>query len=177
MKTKGLLLLLVAAIAAYFTLPWVFIYIGNLLGPNPPRPEIKYGEFPFRLEYEINGQQKAIEDILICEFNGFGVDEGRGKYRKWTEKLASGEEMLILLKVNDSMVISFHPGSAAYYMGDLEMSKNGGSSFPNALYDERDGGITTSGIIEADELLSQYNIKLISWDYTPPISNDFAQTK
>ncbi len=33
------------------------------------------------------------------------------------------------------------------------------------------------GIIPADELLTKYNIKLISWDYTQPIKNNFSTTK
>ncbi|WP_336297944.1 hypothetical protein [Aneurinibacillus uraniidurans] len=78
--TLGIPLLLVVVIVAYLTLPWLFILVHIQLQPNPPRPEIIYGEFPFRLEYEINGQRKVIENILICEFDGFGANEGIGKF-------------------------------------------------------------------------------------------------
>ena len=32
-------------------------------------------------------------------------------------------------------------------------------------------------ILYADQLLEQYKIKLISWDYTQPIKNNFSTTK
>ena len=35
-----------------------------------PEPQIKYGEFPCKLTYEINGEIKTIEDTIICEFDG-----------------------------------------------------------------------------------------------------------
>jgi len=91
----GIPLLLSFFVLAYFTLPWLFIFIGNQLEPNPPHPEITHGEFPFRLVYEINGQRQVIEDTLTCDFDLFGTDEGRGKYRKVRERLASGNEMLL----------------------------------------------------------------------------------
>ncbi len=92
-------------------MPWLLLFIGIQLGPNPPRPEITYGEFPFRLEYEINGERKVIQDTLICKFDGFGSDEGRGKYRKWKTRLASGNERLTLLKVDETMEIYYSGGS------------------------------------------------------------------
>ncbi|TPG69643.1 hypothetical protein EEL31_14850 [Brevibacillus laterosporus] len=172
-----IVLIAFVAIIAYFTVwPWVMIFLGSSLLPNPPRPEVAYGEFPFRLEYEINGQRMVIQDTLICEYDGIGADEGRGKYRKWKERLASGNEEIILLKVNDTKEIDFFPGSAEYYMGDLDIGEND-SSFPNAFYVEKDDGFTTSGSVVADQLLKEYNIKLISWDYTQPIKNNFSTTK
>jgi hypothetical protein len=51
-------LIAIAAILAYIIVgPWVMLYAGISLSSNPPTPEITYGEFPFRLEYEINGEQ------------------------------------------------------------------------------------------------------------------------
>ncbi|MEK4455904.1 hypothetical protein [Paenibacillus sp. FSL R10-2748] len=76
-------LLLAFAIIAFIALPWLLIFIGIQLEPNPSHPEIAYGKFPFRLEYEINGQRKVIQDTLICEYDGIGSNEARGKYRKW----------------------------------------------------------------------------------------------
>ncbi|MEC0180523.1 hypothetical protein P4H61_03305 [Paenibacillus peoriae] len=170
-------LLLVFAIIVYIALPWLLILIGIQLEPNPPRPEITYGKFPFRLEYEINGQRKVIKDTLICEYDGIGSDEGRGKYRKWKERLASGNERITLLKVDDTKEIYYSPGNANYYMGDLDDPGEYEHYFPDALFIERDSIGANTGIILADELLDKYHIKLISWDYTPPIKNNFPATK
>jgi hypothetical protein len=167
------------AVIAYITVwPWLMIFLGNSLLPNPPRPEITYGEFPFRLEYEINGQRMVIQDTLICEYDGIGMDEGNGKYRNWKEHLASGNEKLVLLKVEGTKEIYYYPGSAQYYMGDMNEGVTYSHGFPKARYFEiYADGSTSDGIIQADELLNKYNIRLISWDYTPPIKNNFSTTK
>ncbi|WP_407872243.1 hypothetical protein [Paenibacillus sp. P36] len=167
-------LLLVVAFVAYLAFPWLLIFIGIQSKPNPPRPEITYGEFPFRLKYEINGNQKVIEDTLICEFDGFGADEGRGKYRKWKRKLASGNERITLLKVDSATEIYFTAGRTEYYMGDPYYA-NSNSSFPNASVVKKEGAMSKDSFLKADELLKQYNIRLISWDVSPPIKNNFNQ--
>ena len=79
--------LIVLMIACVLVLPWMLLYLGIAFSPDPPRPEITRGEFPFRLEYEIDGKRVVIEDTLICEFDGFGMNEGAGKYRKWKGRL------------------------------------------------------------------------------------------
>jgi hypothetical protein len=166
--------LLLLGLIIFLNLPWLLLFIGIHSKPNPPHPEITYGEFPFRLEYEINGDRKVIEDTLICEFDGFGADEGRGKYRKWKQRLASGQKNVTLVRVNDSNEIYLFPGSAEYYMGDLDTDRND-SSFPNALYIQKDGRFTSGGIIRADELLSKHHIKLISWNPSQPVKNTFSK--
>lgn len=170
----GIPLFVAFVFVAYFAFPWIIIFIGIHSGPNPPRPEITYGEFPFRLEYEINGERKVIQDTLICEFDGFGADEGRGKYREWRERLASGNESVTLLKMDTTKEIYFSTGSAGYYMGDPEHRRKD-SSFPNASVIEKKGGITSDKFLRADELLDKYHIKLISWDDSPPIKNTFSK--
>lgn len=167
-------LLLIVAFVVFLTFPWLAIFIGIHSQPNPPRPEITHGEFPFRLEYELNGQRKVIEDTIICDFDGFGADEGRGKYRDWKGKLASGNERITLLKVDSRTEIYFIDGRVEYYMGEPEYA-NSDSSFPNAAIIEKSGGITRDGFLRAEDLLKQYNIKLISWDVSPPIKNNFSQ--
>lgn len=176
------------AIIAYITVwPWLMIFLGTSLLPNPPTPEITYGEFPFRLEYEINGQRMVIQDTLIFELDGIGADEGRGKYRKWKEHLASGNQKILLMNTDGAssiaygnreilnQVIYYDPGPAWYYMGEYESDNGFKHAFPDASYSEKyQNGSSTYGIIQADELLQKYNIKLISWDYTEPIKNTFS---
>lgn len=85
-------------------MPWISIYLGIQSEPNSPSPTTKYGEFPFRLEYEIDGKRMVIQDTLICEYDGVGADEGRGKYRKWKQaKISSGEDRLTLLKLDEKL--------------------------------------------------------------------------
>lgn len=179
MKTKILVilcvpLLLALAFVAYLAVPWL---ISIQSEPNPPHPEITYGEFPFRLEYEINGERKVIQDTIICEYDGIGSNIGQGKYRKWKQRLASGNENITLLKVDETKEIYYPDGGADYYMDDMGEYESFEPIFPNAAIFETDGRSTHSGIISAEELLKQYNIKLISWEVSPPIKNSFPGTK
>ncbi|MFW6022693.1 MAG: hypothetical protein ACOCQW_04170 [Halanaerobiaceae bacterium] len=184
MQTKKMFLLImiipvsiILLIIAYLSLPWILIELGLRLEPGPPRPKITYGEFPFRLVYEINSERKVIEDTLICKYDGMGINLGKGKHRKWKKGLESGKEKIILLKVNDNKEIYYNPGSASYYMGDYDNPGKHRHNFPNAWYIEQDGDITRRGKVDEQELLNKYNIKLISWDYTEPIKNQFGSSK
>ena len=193
MKEKGCLKLLivplvipVVLIVFFFILPWFCMYLDLLTLPNPPKPEITYGEFPFRLEYEINGERVVIYDTLICEYDGVGANIGYGKYRKWKSRLASGAQDIILLEVENpvnrwsrdsnilTQTIYYAPGSAAYYMGDISENLTYQHSFPNAsFFEQYDNGGTISGVVRADELYETFNIKLISWEPSEPITNSF----
>lgn len=157
-------------IFSYMSLPWVILYLGVALSPSPPKPEITYAEFPFSLEYEIDEQRFLVEDTLICMFDGVRINE-MGKYTKWKERLASGNNRVTLLEVDDKEI--FYPvGSAEYYMGEINPDKYE-HVFPNAKVKEifLEGYITRT--VPADDLLSEYNLKLISWKYTQPIKNRF----
>ncbi|MNJ46040.1 hypothetical protein D3C77_411600 [compost metagenome] len=160
-------------IIAYFTIPWLLIFIGGQLEPNPPKPKITYAEFPVRLEYEVNGERKVAQDTVICEYEGVGWNEGSGKYRKWKQRLASGNDDFLLLKVDDSTRIYFYPESAQYYMNDLQEYDGVSRLFPNAMIQQKQGETDDFSRIRADELLKTYKIKLIKWEDSPPIKNSF----
>lgn len=165
--------------------PWLIMFFGLSTSPNPLIPEITYGEFPFRLEYEINGEKKIVEDTLICEYDGVGMDEGRGKFLKWKQYLASGNKELLLLentgmegiafsnKKTTILTIYYDPGPAWFYMGDNHGARYT-FDFPNASYSEKyNDGSGSNGIMSKEDLLSKYDIKLINWDYAKPIENKF----
>lgn len=156
---------------AVFVFPWIAIFIGLQLQPDPPLPEVKYGEFPFKLEYSIGDQKQVVNDTLICEYDAIGMNEDSGKHIKWKEHLASGNKRITLLKVEDSLEIYYPPGHARYYMGYLDSYVGYKHLFPGAAIIQKEGGLTSSGIISAEELFNRYKIKLISWDYTEPIKN------
>ena len=160
----------ILVIACLLVLPWLTLYIGLMTTPSPPKPETTYGEFPFRLVYEINGVQKVLQDTLICQYDGIGVNEAQGKYRKWTKRLASGDKRVLLLKISETEAIYYDPGSAKYFMGDDDAYQ---PIFPNAIYVARGILQSEERLIDSDELLEMYGIKLISWDISPPIKNSF----
>ncbi|MDR6726174.1 hypothetical protein J2W91_004680 [Paenibacillus amylolyticus] len=163
-------IILVTVIVSYLTLPWLFIFIFGKLEPNPPRPENTYGEFPFQLVYVIDGETKEIEDTLICEFKGFGWDEGNGKIIKWDARLAKGtvdyhngiELFGGVIAGQGSTFITIDIGSPQYYLGYKEYKNYSPGrvsiSSPPA-----------SGAINEDELWNKYNIKIIEMKFSQPL--------
>ena len=139
---------------------------------NVPEPQIKEGEFPFEIVYEIDGEIITVNDVYVCEFGGFDWNEGVGKYRKWKGYIkSSGAEELILLEDGD-LKFAVSIGSPEYYMGDPTCSyfENEPSIFyikPNEF------GGTTVGLSDIESLLERYKLKLVSWTFSEPIENSF----
>ena len=172
------------AVIFYF---WHIFGIGALT--HESKPKIKYGEFPFRLEYEINGEQKLIEDTIICEFDGFETVSIGEKSRKWKTYLKNEKEMtsnqIILLDLqNDDIYdelgrkvlnLYFFGGNGHYYMNDnSDTSVSDAQDFSHIAYsykalDETVGHST----FKAQEAFDRFKIKLISWEAAPPIQNTF----
>lgn len=171
-------------VSLYVLAPWTVPWTGDIIIPNPPKPEITYGEFPFQLIYELNGETKVIEDAVICEFDGVDSRGESGKYRKWKTRLKSGNEHLVILDVSELeeeddfghkvLKLFFYYGNGEYYMGDDAYRAREGQSldYVSYMYQNTDGEIGYS-IILPDAAWSKYKIKLISWKPSPPIQNSF----
>jgi len=179
-RVKIICLLVLGGLFVMF-MPFTILHIGMLLQTEPSEPKIKYGEFPFKLVYEINGEEKMVGDTLICEYIGIDVNAGMGKYRKWDSHLESGKNKTIISKSKKgegkTHEIYFYPEIGRLYMGDLNEDDDTScfeQDFPNIFYSEIFiDGTEEGGRIRNDELLERFNIKLISWEIAPPIENSF----
>ena len=164
--------------------PWLHSHVAILLSPDPPAPINTYGEFPFRIEYEIEGERFEIEDVLIVEYVGRGVDDMKGKYLKWDGRLASGNElgyglMSMLLgsttewrhgcsiKVLDGVPIGngalggvyIDVGSAPYYLGYYVLDGYvPGAGFNNG-----------QGILDEEALWERYGIRIVEAEFSEPM--------
>jgi len=115
------------------TFPFFTLVVFNF---TPPIPEIIHGEFPFMVEYELNGERFVIEDTFIAEFNGFNSRiSTEGRRRLWKGELASrgrdvfitngGIELLnnyIFIPIDEYRRLSIFIGFAHFYMGDVTIS-------------------------------------------------------
>lgn len=174
--------IVIAIITIILNMSWLILMIGGYFSSNPNTPEITYSEFPICLEYEINGQYTKVEDILICEFDGFGFNEGNGKFRKWKARLKSGNNRITLLK-NGNIEIYYFPVKddsrlAGVFMGDTEYHLGGvGDTFPDAWYTTNFEDKTINDyIINADDMIDKYNLKLLKWECSKPIQNKFKES-
>ena len=164
----------------------LFVASGILFTAQPDPPEITYGEFPFRLTYELNGEIIVIEDTIICEYNG--IPNWTYPKREWKSHLKSANERIILLNFRplgeatengDNMLeLYFDYGNAEYYMGDINSAYAGESAREpkigrvNYILENSSGNIVYHFFL-ADTVYERYGIKILSWEVSPPIENRF----
>lgn len=157
--------------------PWASIFVGTLLLEQPAKPEIERGEFSFTLIYKIGGEQKVVKDTLICEYDGIGIDEGRGKYRKWKSELASGNTDLVLWeeegKGGVKKKIYYNYAPPGYYMGDPDDAGGNKSNSSDVILEKESDDSIEQIFISEKRLLQKYDIEIISWDCEEPIENVF----
>ncbi len=170
---------LLVAPFAIVALPWTIMDIYALfMVPVPPEPQIKQAEFPFTLTYELNGENKTIEDTLICKYDGTEINEGDFiKRRTWTYQLKSGGNDIVLLTQKGKsgsekkICIGISP---EFYMGDTEVAgTDTGDYFLYYLKHFVDGG-EEEGSIGVKRLYEKYGVKIIHWSCAPPIENTFS---
>ena len=171
MKIIIILVLILVAIFLFLTATQ-FPPLWSLMSPKPPRPEITYGEFPFRLEYELYGERFIVEDTVIVEYDGMGFNLGEGNYNAWKQRLASGNELvmdmtdIVLFEASDAELVCYYIGIGKYYMGD-----GGAAPEPyNIAILNPESGSTSGWSKDADYWFREYNLRIISWEFSDPIS-------
>jgi len=177
LKALGIIGLLILLLALLLGIAVAGEKIDNFFTPGPPRPEITYGEFPFRVEYEKNGERIVVEDTIICKFNGFSSISCsiRTKHREWKASFASGRAIPFgagtgaYLEVDGANQLFLSLGGAGYYMGD---GWGGAINCTANKYTKNFGGYSLKKI-DPDELFNIYGIKVISYEFSPPIVNTF----
>lgn len=168
-----IVLIIAAVICLTILIPPILF---DLILPNPPEPQIQYGEFPFEIVLEIDGEAKTFNDIYICEYDGIGSNEGVGKYRTWKGYIKGTGKGTILIKEVDNKHIYCSVGAADIYMGDCEPYYEGGEIPVNepVIYSkehDKNGGTTSHTFNETD--MEEHGIKIISYNFSPPITNLF----
>ena len=182
----GIIGVIVCVLIALF---YLFVISGAFLmftyfAPNPPKPKITYGEFPFALTYELDGEIKTIEDTLICEYDGVEWTNSGSKERRWKYRFESGREEIILIDFSDKdeihelgykmLNLYFFCGSPEYYMGEIENFRRHPEDMKNIHfhYQTKEGKIGGSAYT-FDEAFEKYKVKIIAWKIAQPIENKF----
>ena len=180
----------VAIILSPFIIIWAFIFysvMGVYFFPAP-EPVFTYGEFPFKLTYEINGEKKIVEDTIVCKFEG-NILGGGSHIRQWKTTLKSGAEKIVLLDmsregIRDSerrkvTTVFFRYGNAEYYMGDYDLTPFAPQKTDVIHYncekkDYENEVECETGYCTANEGVENFGIRLISFECAPPIENEFV---
>jgi hypothetical protein len=181
-KMINIIIIAILAMLLFASIPFIFGgleggmdaygFIFKALTVNrPQKPKITYGEFPFTLVYEINGEERIIKDTLICEYDGVQwVGDFVYGHNSWKESLKSGNERIVLLQIDETSVIYYPIADLAYYyMGDGAVRDTG--CYQNAVITHFGKG--ANQVIDAEELFNKYSIRILDWEIAPPITNSF----
>lgn len=160
-------MLFIVTMVGVIALPWTAMAIYyNFFEEDPPAPSVTYGEFPFEIVYEIGDETVVVNDVFICEFAGYGANEGNGKYRKWKSYVKSTREDGVLIFEDAVRKIYVGVGDPEYYMGEYKNC----TLEPNVYDIDK---IKNDDLFLPGELEEKYNIKILNWTFSEPIENTF----
>lgn len=171
----------IIVVCCVLALPMLLFHCGLALGalssPAPKKPTITYGEFPYRIEYEVDGKTFIIEDVLICEYTGISFSEGNEKIRTWksySKNRSSNGDIVLLLK-DGRKKVSLHLGGASYYMNEEIFHPSYTKDSVSIIFDEGIGDRQSIELPEdsTHELWEEYKIRIIDWKLADPIKNTF----
>ena len=144
-------------------------------GLQVPRPKVKTAEFDFSVTYEYGGEVHTLSGVYVCEYNGTDRALDGGYHRDWVGyvKGDNPDDVITLGIAEDGGVIAvnldFYP---EYFMGD---SETGGREAPepwiSVTITDDEGMRILHGNALNEEL---YGVRIISYEYEKPISNDFG---
>ena len=187
---KRILIGIVIGIAIIILVGRLFSMIDlfSLLFGGQKYPEIKYGEFPFIVEFEMNGETYIIEDTVVCEFSGF--DGMFQNMRTWSEHLKSGDEdkCTIIIEENKPSDIKngrhnewaklrvFY-GFGQYYMGEPS-AKSLNYKYPQFIYYETytengENRYNWGTKLTEEDLKKYFGITVKRFEFSKPIKNKF----
>lgn len=136
------------------------------------RPKIKTGEFDFSLVYEIDGEIKDIKGTYVCEFGGIDRSfDGASRYWRGYIKDHDGSTCYILKTIDKGDVKVELDFSADYFMSDPDFI-DAYDIMPEPYIYITSGDAATTG--EYFELYEGDAIKIISFEYDPPIENTYG---
>lgn len=166
-------------IYSYF-LPFILLFssIFSFFG-LVEKPEIKEGEFDFEVVYEIDGEIKTIEGTYVCEFGG--IDRsfvGASRYWNGYIKDHDGSTSYVLKTIDNSSVVLELNLTAGFFMSDPDNIYDDGTFvFMPDPYIYIVSGDPTIEDPTNELYFEPYEgdaIKIISFEYDPPIENKYG---
>jgi hypothetical protein len=138
-------------------------------GRDVPRPTIKEGRFNISVTYEQDGETKTVSGVYVCEYDGIvWWTINSDPYVNWKTRL-EGElntESIPVCTTDDGgeifITMFLYP---EYFMGDPELAHFEPMVRAELFYEDRQ--------IDDTEIIAEYGVKLIKFEYDKPIENSF----
>lgn len=191
-KMNYVYLLLIPAGCILVSLIWLCVRIYVVSGafsifmPSPPKPQITFSEFNYKVDYVIGEQKYSKDGVITCNYEGVESLGTAGKYRKWSLVTSDNKDRIVLWDVSDmelntpngDKITEFYldVGYGNYYMNDDSDRYNHGviDGYISYKYVHPQHNIIVQGKIKNDEAAEKYGIYILSYEIDPPISNSFG---
>ena len=139
-------------------------------GFTVPRPEIKEGKFNISVTYEHNGEIKTASGVYVCEYDGvIWYNVNRDPFVNWKESFEGDIKdggVLPICNTDDGgeifIGLLLYP---EYFMGDPEYADYTPIVRAEIFYDDEQ--------IDDVDVIAEYGVKLIDYEYDEPIENTF----
>ena len=142
-----------------------------------------------------NNQKRILSDTYVCEFDGYSVDEGRGKVRRWKGYFKNEQQNelyayriedskytgynnkkpiynQIVLQNIDRYKVVFSIAPPEYFLNEPDYKNT--SQMPYIqVYDINTGYYKDEK--QSKEFLNEQKFKILSWYCDAPIENTFNQ--
>ena len=143
-------------------------------GLDVPRPEIKEGRFNITVTYEHNGEVKKASAVYVCEYDGIvWYNVNRAPFVNWKESFEGDIKdggVLPVCNTDDGgkifIGLLLYP---EYFMGDPNYAEYTPIVRAELFYDD----------FQTDnaDVIAEYGVRLISYEYDEPIANSFGSFK
>lgn len=142
-------------------------FVFELIIPDPPTPEIQYGEFPFEIVYEMDGKIYEISDTIVFEYIGVENVSLIRHERDWHHyfKFSDGRYRAFDKDGTEPSDLHLYIGDAEYYMTKT-LPKEG--YLPGEVYFE--GAYAHPYSLK--ELEEEHGIKIISTKFSEPLEEN-----
>ena len=172
---KQNLVLTMKKIRLFVVLLLIFVFLSSLSGCSKvPVPSVKEGRFNFSVTYEIGGEEQTISGVYVCKLVDTYVSlVGNG--RVWSGYIENGSsEPEVAIQTNNDGVIYIGLGFfPEYFMSDPNY-ENSLAPEPTLYIVYHQSDDPSSVRIDSElDFMAQYGIRLISYEYDNPITNNY----
>ena len=160
----------------------IFMLVGTLTACSvEPSPKIKEGRFNFSITYEQWGEEKTVSGVFVCKYAGRNFTLEGGKFtREWeghVEGVEHAEEVytaaVLIYETDDGGEIYLDFGLfPARMMGEPDFADSVIEPALFFVYSNEDHTGAVFG--DEGEIEELYGLKIIDYQYDPPIKNTFG---
>lgn len=149
-----------------------FISVAFLAGcaPDVPRPEVREGRFNISVTYEQDGEVKEASVVYVCEYKGIAWTLEAQPYVNWKESFEGDikdDGLIPICNTDDGgeifISLLLYP---EYFMGDPNYAEYTPIVRAELFYDDEQ--------TDDAEIIAEYGVKLIGFEYDEPIENAFS---